>query len=323
MHYWRNVTPARKNACIIKSEGSTMTGSQRDSVIVQTSMLGASDELSAIRIYRVDLEAPWRWLQAGWSDIERIPRISMAYGAIFTVLALLILFALSLLGIQSMILPLAGGFMLVGPIFAVGLYESSRRLEAGEPITLDTLCNASSQALGQLALFGLSLMLIFLAWVELAFLLFMLFYGGQPLPPLLEFVPSLLFTWKGLGLLIIGSIVGAMMAALVFTISLVSVPMLISRNVGVATAVITSVQAVRLNYQTAALWAVLIVGLMVFGIATSFVGLMIAFPLVGHASWHAYRDIVADDSDDMAAGGEVSRGASETDGGAAEGEDMA
>jgi uncharacterized membrane protein len=150
----------------------------------------------------------------------------------------------------------------------------------------------------------------------------MLFYGGQPLPPLQEFVPSLLFTWKGTGLLIIGSIIGAMMAALVFTISVVSVPMLMFRKVGVATALIASVQAVRLNYQTAALWAVLIVGLMVLGIATSFVGMMIAFPLVGHATWHAYRDIVADDSEDGTGAKDTPTETDEAEDGAGEGEDI-
>jgi uncharacterized membrane protein len=305
---------------LLKARVFTMAASQRDSIIVPTTMLGASAELSAIRIYRVDIEAPWRWIQAGWSDIERNPRISLTYGAIFTFLALVLLFGLSYSGFQSMILPLAGGFLLIGPVFAVGLYESSRRLAADEPVSFDALCNASSQAVGQLALFGLSLMLIYLAWVELAFLLFMLFYGGQPLPSLQEFVPSLLFTWKGVGLLVIGSVAGAVIAALVFTISIVSVPMLMFRRVGVAMAVITSVQAVRLNYQTAALWAVLIVGLMVLGIATLFVGMIIAFPLVGHATWHAYREIVADDSEEEASLKAAPKETDEADDGAGEGE---
>ncbi|MEJ2227769.1 MAG: DUF2189 domain-containing protein [Alphaproteobacteria bacterium] len=287
-----------------------MTASQRDSIIVQTSTLGATEEDGAIRIYQADLEAPWRWLQAGWADIERAPGVSLAYGAIFTVIALLLLVGLSTAGLQSMIFPLAGGFLLIGPVLAVGLYESSRRLAAGEPVSLHAVFDAGGQSMGQLMLFGLALMLIYLAWVELAFLLFMLFYGGVPLPPLQEFIASLLFTWNGLGLLIVGSIIGAGMAALVFTISMVSVPMLMTRKVGVATAVLTSVQAVRLNYQVAALWTVLIVGLMSLGIATLFVGIVIAFPLVGHASWHAYRDIVTDDSDDETA---VKQASSEAD----------
>ncbi len=297
-----------------------MIASQRDSVIVQTTVLGDNAEPSTIRLYRVDLEAPWRWLQAGWSDIERIPRISLTYGAVFTVLALVLVLGLSYSGLQSMILPLAGGFLLVGPVFAVGLYESSRRLAANEPVSLNTLFNAGSHVVGQLALFGLSLLLIFLAWVELAFLLFMLFYGGQSQPPLQEFIPSLLSTWKGAGLLTIGSIIGAVMAALVFTISMISVPMLLARKVGVATAVVASVQAVRLNYQTAGLWAALIVGIMALGMATSFVGMMIAFPLVGHATWHAYRDIMADVSDDEKVVKEATKEAEEAGDGAGEGE---
>lgn len=271
-----------------------MSASQRESIIVHTGTNGDPLVRHVIRVNRVDLEAPWRWLNAGWADLERMPRISLTYGAVFTAAALLLLVGLANAGLQAMILALAGGFLLIGPILAVGLYEGSSRLAAGEPVTAGEIFRAGLQSPGQLALFGLALLLIYLVWVETAFLMFMLFYGGQAFPPLEAFIPSLLFTWHGLGLLIIGTIEGAVLAALVFSVSMVSVPMLMARRVGVATAVLTSVHAVQLNYKPAILWGVLIAALMALGVVTFFLGLVIIFPLIGHATWHAYREIVSE-----------------------------
>jgi uncharacterized membrane protein len=134
---------------------------------------------------------------------------------------------------------------------------------------------------------------VYVVWVQLAFLLFMLFFGGQPLPPASEFVAALLLTGHGLSLLVTGTIVGGVLAALVFAISVISVPLLMTRRVDAVTAIATSVTAVWLNPRPMALWAGLIAAFMALGLASLFVGLIIAFPLIGHATWHAFRDVVA------------------------------
>ena len=125
---------------------------------------------------------------------------------------------------------------------AAGLYETSRRLEKSEPVSLASTLRAGFFERGQLAYMGLLLMLIYLAWVEIALLLFMLFLGPQPMPPLEAFVPTLLLTPRGLGLLIVGTGVGMALAATVFAVSAVAVPLLMVERVDVVTAALTSIK---------------------------------------------------------------------------------
>jgi uncharacterized membrane protein len=251
-------------------------------------------ERHLIAIRQVDLEAPWRWLAAGWADLVAMPHISLTYGAAFTVLAAGFWLGLATVGWQSLMLALAGGFLLIGPVLAVGLYEASRRRQLGAPVRLDDVFLAGFRAPRQLALLGLALLLIYVAWMRTAILMFMLFFSDGPFPPIEEFMPRLLFTWQGVTLLVAGTIIGAALAALVYSISVISAPMLTERPVGVATAIFTSVRAVRLNPMPMALWATLIAAFVAVGLASLCVGLIVIFPLIGHATWHAYRDIVSD-----------------------------
>jgi len=175
--------------------------------------------VSTYTIRQVPFDAPYHWLAAGWRDTWRVPRLSLAYGAIFATVGLLLVVGLTQVGLLSLILVLAGGFILIGPMLAAGLYETSRRLEQGEPASLASTLRAGFYGKGQLAFMGLLLMLVYLAWIEIAFLLFMLFFGPQPMPPLDVFVSNLLLTPRGLGLLIVGTGVGLVLAAIVFAIS--------------------------------------------------------------------------------------------------------
>ncbi len=142
-------------------------------------------------------------------------------------------------------------------------------------------------------MFGVVLLLIYFFWVRLAFLIFMLFFGTENLPPLEIFIPRLLFTTEGLGLLVVGTAVGAILSAVSFALSAIAVPMIFDRQTDPITAASVSVQSVVRNTKAMALWAVLIVAATVTGFATLFLGLIVVFPLLGHASWHAYRDLVA------------------------------
>jgi uncharacterized membrane protein len=247
---------------------------------------------AGVTVVRVPFDAPWAWLAAGWRDMWAVPRVSLAYGMLFAVVSALLAVGLFAGGLESLILALGGGFLLVGPIAAVGLYEASRRLAEGERVTLGEVARSVRSAPGQLGFFGAILMFAYFVWIELASLLFMLFLGSKPLPPASEFIPTLLFTPSGLGLLVVGTIVGGAIAALVFAISAVSVPLMTVRRIDAVTAMQTSVAAVRLSPQAMALWAGLIAGFMALGLATVFIGLAVAFPLIGHATWHAFRDLV-------------------------------
>ena len=246
-----------------------------------------------ISLRRVPFDAPWDWLAAGWRDMWTIPGISLVYGAVFAILSVALTLGLMELGLQSLILALGGGFLLIGPLFAVGLYDASRRLEVGAPVSIGDVLSAGFRAPGQLGFFGAILAFVFFVWVQLAFLLFMLFMGATGLPPPSEFVPVLLFTPRGLGLLVVGTIVGGVLATLVFAMSAISVPLLLTRRADAVTAIRTSFTAVIENPKPMLLWAALIAAFTLLGIATLFTGLVIVFPLVGHATWHAFRNFTS------------------------------
>lgn len=247
---------------------------------------------AGLAIRQVPMDAPWDWLAAGWRDLWRTPSISLGYGAVFALAAFVIAAGLTRIGWASLMLALGGGFVLMGPLAAVGLYEASRRLESGEAVTLPAVLSAGRRAPGQLAFFGVVLAFVFFVWLELAFLLFMLFMGTRGLPPPSEFVPTLLFTPHGLGLLIVGTLVGGILATIVFAISAISVPLMMTHRVDAVTAMATSVEAVVANPKPMALWAVLIAAGMALGLATLCLGLIVVFPLIGHATWHAYRSLI-------------------------------
>jgi uncharacterized membrane protein len=244
------------------------------------------------RVRAVPFDAPWGWLAAGWRDLWNSPHISLAYGAVFTLAAFLIAAGLTSIGGLALVLPLAGGFLLVAPILAAGLYETSRRIERGEGFTAADIVLTGLRAPSQLAFMGVFLLIAYLVWLMLALLLFMLFMGPGDLPPMADFVPALLFSARGLGLLIVGTAVGAVIAFSVFAATAVSVPLLMVREIDAATAALTSLRAVQRNPQAMLLWAALIAGIMALGLATLFLGLVVAFPLIGHATWHAFRAVV-------------------------------
>lgn len=243
------------------------------------------------RVRAVPVDRPWSWLAAGWADLRRAPRVSFAYGAVLAGASILFVLALVLAGQAFLVLPLAAGFFLVAPVLAVGLYETSRCLAAGEPATLAAALGAVRANPAQIALMGLVLMLINLAWVRIATLLFALFFA-EATPGWDRMVDALLFSPESLPFLAVGTLIGAALAATTFAIGVVAIPMLLDRDTDVFTAIATSVAVVRRNPRPMALWAGLIVVFTAFGLAALLVGLALAMPLIGHASWHAYRDLV-------------------------------
>ena len=252
--------------------------------------------VSGVVIRKVSIESPWDWLGAGWRDIWVHPHLSLGFGVVFAILALLLFFGLSFAGFQSLILALAGGFLIIGPVFAVGLYDLSRRIATGDRVSLKAVLLSGSNAPGQLSFLGAILTFIYYIWIQIALLLFMLFFGSTTsFPHTSQFISTLLFEPQGLGLLIVGTIVGAVLAALSFAIAVVSVPLLTVRRMDAISAVNVSITAVAHNFRAMALWAALIGFVIAVGFLTCFVGLIFAFPLVGHASWHAFDDLVVVD----------------------------
>lgn len=238
----------------------------------------------------IPIDAPWRWLTAGWHDLWSVPHIGLTYGALFALAALLIIGGLFMFEAQALFPAFAGGYLIIAPFLGVGLYEASRRRAAGEAVTLGAVARAGLAARGQLAFFGVMLLLVFLIWLRIAFLLMMIFLGTSSPPPLDLLPYDLLVTIPGVALLVVGSIVGGLIAAVVFAMSVVAVPMLLVTRVDAFTAARFSVETVLANPKPMALWAALIAGLMVIAFGTWLVGLVVVFPLIAHATWHAYAE---------------------------------
>jgi uncharacterized membrane protein len=247
---------------------------------------------AAPRIRKVEFDRPWVWLAAGWRDLTRAPSVSLVYGLLFALVGWAVSFGLWWLGAIYLILPLTAGFLIAGPLLAVGLYEVSRRQESGQRATLGDAIRAFRANPSQIALMGITLLLLFFAWVRFAVMIFYLFFGLTP-PALDDFVGRVFFSTESLPFLIVGTAVGAALAVLAFCLSAISIPLLLDRpEAHVVTAITASFKAVFENPATMAFWAVLIVLFVGAGLITFYLGLIVTLPLIGHASWHAYRDLL-------------------------------
>lgn len=245
----------------------------------------------AITLKRVPVDRPWSWLAKGFSDLRRAPAVSLGYGVLFVAAGYVLTAGLWAMDWLYLTLPLAAGFMIVGPLFAVGLYEVSRRLQKGEPVSFGNVLTAWKRNSSQIGLMGVALMLLMFAWMRIAALIFMLFFGLEP-PALDQLIQQTLLSADALPFLVIGTVIGAALSLVAFAISVISIPLLLDHpGANVVTAISISVQAVKTNPAALLFWGALIVLFVGAGLATLLLGLIITLPLIGHASWHAYQDL--------------------------------
>ena len=242
-------------------------------------------------VAKVSLDAPWRWIGDGMRDLTRAPGPSLALGLVFFLIGAAATAGLWRLDMSAWIPVALGGFALVGPILAIGFYNISKRLDRSEKIRLADAFHVQAASPTQLAYIGFVLMSAFLIWTRIAQVIFAFFMLGD-YPPLSEFMAFALTNPEGMLLLGIGSAVGGVIGFAIFAISALSIPLLMDRDADFATAIIISVNAVRKNFATMLLWAWLIAVITALGAAFAMVGLIFTFPLLGHATWRAYRDIV-------------------------------
>ncbi len=230
---------------------------------------------------KLSFDAPMRWLRLGWGDFRRAWRQSLTYGVGLVLLGYLLTWLAIGEGSTVALFTLSVAFILSGPVLAFGLYSISRQLEQDRPPRLGECFKESRNHLRNELLFALVMLVVLLVWARAASMVHIFVPVGEDLG---------VAGW--LRFLAIGSAVGSIFATLVFSVSVVSLPMMLDRGTDAITSALTSVGAVMKNKGVMALWALIIVALVAVGFATAYVGLAVILPLIGHASWHAYRDTV-------------------------------
>ena len=247
---------------------------------------------TAARIREVSTEHVWQWLSAGWRDLLGAPMQSLFYGFSLALLSILISAGVIITDTYYALPLLLAGFLLVAPFFGIGPYAISQQLEQGESPSLRSALLSCSRNSFHILNMGLVLLVCFLIWAMLAILIFIFFQQGLTPSNWQGFVSMLLGTWSGVQLLVVGTYVGGILAFIVFTLSAISIPMLMDRPVNIFEAIQTSWRAVWRNIVPMLLWAAVLASIISVGFLTLYTGLIIGFPLAAHATWHAYRDLV-------------------------------
>jgi uncharacterized membrane protein len=232
-------------------------------------------------------------LARGFADFAAYRTDVIFFSIIYPVVGLVLARLAAGYDMLPLIFPLASGFALIGPVAAVGLYEMSRRREQGLDITwADAFGVVRSPALGAIIVLGLLLLAIFLLWLVAAYAIYEVTLGPQPPASIASFARDVFTTSAGWALIGAGVSVGFLFALLVLTISVVSFPLLLDRDVGLYTAVMTSIRAVLANPAPMAIWGLIVAGGLVIGSIPLLLGLAIVMPVLGHATWHLYRKVV-------------------------------
>ncbi|WP_291866595.1 DUF2189 domain-containing protein [Bradyrhizobium sp.] len=231
-------------------------------------------------------------LAKGLRDFQAAPRYGLAFGALYAAGGIAILLSLTAFGMAYLAYPLAAGFALIGPFAAVGLYEVSRRREAGQPITMSGIWS-TVRSRGEIGWMAFVILFIFVVWMYQVWLLIaLLLWFNASFSSLQQFITTVLTTSEGLLFLAIGNAVGAALSLILFSLTVVSFPLLLDRDVDFVTAMITSVRAVVASPVPMIGWAAVIVVLLIISALPYFLGLLVTLPVLGHATWHLYRRIV-------------------------------
>ncbi|WP_299343922.1 DUF2189 domain-containing protein [uncultured Maritalea sp.] len=232
-------------------------------------------------------------LLAGWQDFKKAPLLGLFFGGFYAVGGLAIWAGLMVYNMPWMIIPLAIGFPLVGPFVAVGTYEVSRRLLAGEPLVWRQIFFLIlGQRERQLGWMAFVVLFIFWIWVYQIRLVMALFLGFKTYSSLGEFLSIVTTTPEGLGFLAVGTIIGALISFSLFAATVVAMPLLMARDIDFVSAIIVSFNAVRINFLPMLGFALVVGGLTLVAMLPAFMGLLVVLPVLGHATWHLYTKVV-------------------------------
>jgi uncharacterized membrane protein len=240
-------------------------------------------------INEVDLSDLRASLALGWQDFRRAPLLGLAFSAVYVLGGWLIFWAATTEGQIWWTLPASAGFPILGPFIACGFYEISRRLESGQALNAAEVFGVIfRQKDRQIPAIAAVIVVYFLFWNFLSHMIFALFLGNATMTNISSSF-AVFLTPEGMLMLAIGTSVGAVFAALLFSLTVVSLPMLLDREVDFVTAMLTSLALVQANPRVMLGWGAVIGACLFLGMLPGFLGLFLVLPLFGHASWHLYR----------------------------------
>lgn len=241
-------------------------------------------------VKRIHFSAPFAWLAVGWRDFKSAPYVFGLFGLGLALTSLMVASVLYATGRFSWFMVFAGGFMIIAPIIATGLYRGAQMQEHGKVPALIDLLSPLLKGRPDQWMLGVALLFLFGLWAEVAYLIYGLSTSAVH-RDMFDFL-AFLVTPAGLQMVMVGTVVGGVIAFLAYTIVVVSAPMLLDPEMDFFIALITSFRSVAMNFPAMLLWAIIIAALTVIGIATAFLGLIVIFPWIGLSSWHAYRSLV-------------------------------
>jgi uncharacterized membrane protein len=259
-----------------------------------TSMAQSGPENAAAPVIRtIGLSELHRALQRGWEDFKAVPSHAIILCIIYPVLGLMLARAVHGYSVLPLLFPLAAGFALLGPFAALGLYEMSRRRERGEQATAwDAIEVVRSPSFGAMLGLGALLLALFVTWVATAQAIYIAAFGYAGATGFSDFAERVLTTSQGWWLIVVGCGVGFLFALVALCISVVSFPLMLDRHAGAGDAMVTSLRAVARNPVPMAVWGLIVAALLVAGSLPAFLGLAVVIPLLGHATWHLYREVI-------------------------------
>jgi uncharacterized membrane protein len=244
-------------------------------------------------IRTIGLSELHRALQRGWEDFKAVPTHAVILCIIYPVLGLMLARAVLGYSVIPLLFPLAAGFALIGPFAAIGLYEMSRRREHGEQATAwDAIEVVRSPSFGAMLGLGALLLALFVTWVATAQALYIAAFGYEGATGISDFATRVLTTPQGWWLIVVGCGIGFLFALVALCISVVSFPLMLDRHASAGEAIATSLRAVARNPVPMAAWGLIVAVLLAAGTLPFFVGLAIVIPLLGHATWHLYRETI-------------------------------
>jgi uncharacterized membrane protein len=247
-------------------------------------------------IRRINLSDLHDALRRGWEDFKEVPSHAIILCVIYPVLGLVLARAVLGYSVLPLLFPLAAGFALLGPFAALGLYELSRRRELGEhPSASDALDVFSSPSFGAMLGLGTLLLALFVTWIATAQAIYVAAFGYEAAANIPDFAHRVLTSPQGWWLIVVGCGVGFLFALIALCVSVVSFPLMLDRHASLFDAVVTSIRVVAANPIPMAVWGLIVAALLVVGSIPFFLGLAVVVPLLGHATWHLYRKVIAPD----------------------------